>query len=141
MLGDGDKEIEIVYSGEKIFCIHDQLEQPRQNKIYCTGTTSLMNHPRKALSFVLFESPFTSISTVSRGHPSLVSLKETYLVIVEGEQGRVSRVRWRWEIIEKGAEGPSGYRRYRAWTQVSSAWLSFLLFMNTSSGYSEEEGG
>ncbi len=27
-----------------------------------------------ALSFVLLESPFTSVSTVSRGHPSLVSL-------------------------------------------------------------------
>ncbi len=34
------------------------------------------NEPTKKgpLSFVLFESPFTSVSTVSRGHPSLVSL-------------------------------------------------------------------
>jgi hypothetical protein len=29
------------------------------------------------LSFVLFEFPFTSVSTVCRGHPSLVSLPET----------------------------------------------------------------
>jgi hypothetical protein len=34
------------------------------------------NEPTKkgALSFVLFEYPFASVSTVSRGHPSLVSL-------------------------------------------------------------------
>jgi hypothetical protein len=32
------------------------------------------------LSFVLFESPFTSVSTVSRGHPSLVSLISIVLV-------------------------------------------------------------
>jgi hypothetical protein len=73
-----------------------------------------MNHPRKALSFVLFESPFISVLTFSRGHHSLVSLIKTNLVIVEGEQGRVPRVGRRWQIIEEGAEGPSGYRRYRA---------------------------
>jgi hypothetical protein len=34
-----------------------------------------MNQPRKdPLTFVLFESPFTSVSTASRGLPSLVSL-------------------------------------------------------------------
>ncbi len=43
-----------------------------------------------------------------------ISVIKTYLVIVEGEQGRVSRVGWRWQIIEEGAEGPSGNRRYRA---------------------------
>jgi hypothetical protein len=50
------------------------------------------------------------------------------------EGGRLSKVWWRWKIIEESAEGPSGNSGYRAWTQVSSAWLSFLLFMNTSSG-------
>jgi hypothetical protein len=30
------------------------------------------------LSYVLFEPPFTSVSTVSRGHPSLVSAFEPY---------------------------------------------------------------
>ncbi len=29
------------------------------------------------LSFVLLESPFISVSTVSRGHPALVSLRKT----------------------------------------------------------------
>jgi hypothetical protein len=39
----------------------------------------MTNEPTKErpLSFVLLESPFTSVSTVSRGHPSLVSLPET----------------------------------------------------------------
>ncbi len=47
-----------------------QLGQP--TKIFCTGTTSSMNQTREGpLSFVLFESPFASVSTVSRGHPSL----------------------------------------------------------------------
>ncbi len=52
-----------------------RLEQPRQEK------SLLYRHdkPNKStkegsLSFVLFESPFTSVSTASRGHPSLVSL-------------------------------------------------------------------
>jgi hypothetical protein len=40
---------------------------------------SLLDEPTKKrfLSFVLFESPFASVSTVSRGHPSIVSLPET----------------------------------------------------------------
>jgi hypothetical protein len=35
-----------------------------------------LNEPIKkgSLSFVLFESPFATVSTVGRGHPSLVSL-------------------------------------------------------------------
>jgi hypothetical protein len=37
-------------------------------------------HPTKGKdppSYVLFESPFASVSTVGRGHPSLVSLVDT----------------------------------------------------------------
>jgi hypothetical protein len=46
-----------------------------RTKLYCTGTTSLMNQTKEErLSFVLFVSQFTSVSTVCRGHPSLVSL-------------------------------------------------------------------
>jgi hypothetical protein len=61
---------------KKKFCT-DRLEHMRQNKnlLYRQDKTS---EPTKEeqLSFVLFESPFTSVSTVSRGqpHPSLVSL-------------------------------------------------------------------
>jgi hypothetical protein len=55
-----------------------RLEQPRQNKnlLYRHDKP---NEPTKKgpLSFVLFESPFTSVSTVSRGRPSLVSLEYT----------------------------------------------------------------
>jgi hypothetical protein len=49
LLGDGSKGIEIVYGEEK-----DKPNEPSKE-----GT----------LSFVLFESPFTSVSTVIRGHP------------------------------------------------------------------------
>ncbi len=66
--------------GKKYFAL-GRLEQPRQNK------NLLHRHDKPNeltkvghLSFVLFESPFTSVSTVSRGQPSLVSLfiiKET----------------------------------------------------------------
>jgi hypothetical protein len=45
------------------------------------------NEPAKEgpLSFALFESPFTSISTVNRGHPSLVSLVETITTTTNGK--------------------------------------------------------
>ncbi len=45
-----------------------------KKKFSCIGTTSPTNHPRNDPSFVLFESPFTSVSTVSSSHPSPVSL-------------------------------------------------------------------
>jgi hypothetical protein len=70
--GDGDKRIEIMYCTvrKKIFCT-GPTEQLRQNKnlLYRHDKP---NEPTKKghLSFVLFESPFTSVSTVSRGHPS-----------------------------------------------------------------------
>jgi hypothetical protein len=53
------------------------LKQPRQNTILLYRHDKPMqrtNLERTPLSFVLFESPFTSISTVRRGHPSPVSL-------------------------------------------------------------------
>jgi hypothetical protein len=51
------------------------VKQPRQN----INIMYLHDEPNEQtkegpLSFVLFESPFTLVSTVSRGHPSLVSL-------------------------------------------------------------------
>jgi hypothetical protein len=44
---------------------------------FVLGWLDKPNKPTKkgSLSFVLFESPFTSVSIVSRGHPSLVSLQ------------------------------------------------------------------
>ncbi len=53
------------------------LEQPRQDKISYTATTSPMNQTMddaRIPFFVLLESPFASVSTVSRGHPFIVSL-------------------------------------------------------------------
>ncbi len=49
LLGDGDKGIKIVYGGEEKNILYwPTIEQPRQkNKIYCTGTTSPTNQPRK----------------------------------------------------------------------------------------------
>ncbi len=70
----GRKELKLCTVGKKYFVL-GRLEQPRQNKnlLY---RHDLPNEPTKKgpLSFVLLESPFTSISTVSRGHPSQVSL-------------------------------------------------------------------
>jgi hypothetical protein len=60
----GTKELKIVCSEEKIFCTGPTREAKAQQK-YQKGPPL----------FVLFESPFTSVSTApSRGHPSLVSL-------------------------------------------------------------------
>ncbi len=65
LLSDGDKWIEIVYSKENN--IFGRLKQPRQDKnlLYRHEEPS---EPTKEgpLSFVLFESPFASVSTVSR---------------------------------------------------------------------------
>jgi hypothetical protein len=60
LLKDGEKEFEIVYG-----------EEPNE---------ATKEGP---LSFVPFESPFASVSTVSRGHLSLV-----YLKLVHFNQGR-----------------------------------------------------
>jgi hypothetical protein len=65
--------------GIQIFC-SGPTRAAKTAKISCTGTPSPTYQPRKdPLSFVLFESPFTSVSTVSRGHSSLVSLLMLYL--------------------------------------------------------------
>jgi hypothetical protein len=74
LLDDGDKGIEIVYGEEKYFVLV-RLEQLRQNE-KLLHRHDKPNEPNKEgpLSFVLSESPFTSASTVSRGHPSLDSL-------------------------------------------------------------------
>ncbi len=59
-------------------------EQPRQDTILLDWHDE-PNKPTKKgpLSFVLFEAPFTSVSTVSRGHPSLyptTSVSTAYIV-------------------------------------------------------------
>ncbi len=62
----------------KRYTVLDRLEQPRQTeKILYQHDKP--NEPTKGgpLSFVLCESPFASVSTVNRSHPSLVSLGET----------------------------------------------------------------
>jgi len=68
LLSDGNRGMEIVY-GEKNFVL-GRLEQPGQNKniLYRHDKP---NEPTKegTISFVLFDSPFTSVSTVSRGTP------------------------------------------------------------------------
>jgi hypothetical protein len=78
LLGEGDKVIEIVYGERKKYFVLDRLKQPRQNKnlLYWHDKP---NDPTKegSISFALFESPFTSVSHVRRGHPSLVSLGVT----------------------------------------------------------------
>jgi hypothetical protein len=67
-----------VYGVEKKYFVLGRLEQPRLNK------NLMYRHDKpkeptkeRPLSFVLFESPFVLVSTVSMGHPSLVSLSST----------------------------------------------------------------
>jgi hypothetical protein len=71
-MGSGDKWIEIVCDEEKKYLVIVRLEEPRQNMYRHDKPYK----PTKEgpLSVVLFEFPFTSVSTVSRGHRSLVSL-------------------------------------------------------------------
>jgi hypothetical protein len=76
LLGDRDIGIEIVYGEKKKYLVQGRIEQPRQNK----NLLYWQDKPKEGpVSFVLFESPFTSVSTVSRGHPSLFSLIRHYI--------------------------------------------------------------
>jgi hypothetical protein len=64
-----------MYDEKKKYFVLDRQGQPRQDKkIMYPHNDS--NKPTKEgpLSNVLFESPFASVSTVSGGHPSPVSL-------------------------------------------------------------------
>ncbi len=72
--GDGGQKI--VYGEEKNILL-GQPEQPRQNIVHRHDKPNELTK-KGPLVFVLFESPFTSVSTVSRGHLSLVSLAGTH---------------------------------------------------------------
>jgi hypothetical protein len=92
LLGDGDNRIKIVYGEEKNILYWDD-KSPRQNK----NLVNLHGKPKKPtmeglLSFVLFESPFTSVSTVSRGHPSLVSLLVSIFIYFPLKVFRLARI-------------------------------------------------
>jgi hypothetical protein len=81
LLVDGDKGL-TKYTVRKKYFVLGRPEQPRHATIFCYVMTSPTNQPRKdqgPLSFVLTESPFTSVSAVSRGHPSLVSPSLAYI--------------------------------------------------------------
>ncbi len=73
----GTKELKLCMVRKKYFIL-GRLQQPRQNKSILYRHDK-PNKPAKEgpLSFVLFESPFIPVSTVSRGHPSVISLHIT----------------------------------------------------------------
>jgi hypothetical protein len=69
LLSDGDKGIEIVCSEEKNICLRPTRAAKTEQKSLVLRT----NQPKEApSSFVLFGSPFTPVSTDSRGHPYLL---------------------------------------------------------------------
>ncbi len=88
LLDDGDKEIEKVYGEEKKYFVLGRIEQPSKNKnlLYRHDKP---NEPTNSgpLSFVLFESPFTSVSTVGRNHPSLVSFSTNLRILPSNDLG------------------------------------------------------
>ncbi len=69
--------------GEGKNFVMGRLEQPRQAE-------QKLKEPTKEgpFSFVLFESPFTSVSTVSTGHPFLVSLISLHLFPIVQQAGQ-----------------------------------------------------
>jgi hypothetical protein len=75
LLGDGDKGIEIVYGEENnmLYCMANYRAAKAEQKSLVLAQLK-PNEPtkEKPLSFVPFESSFTSVSTASRGHPSLI---------------------------------------------------------------------
>ncbi len=76
LLGDEDTNIKIVYGEEKnILYWADQSSQGRI-KVSCTGATSQTNQPREHPFRPLV--PISLVSTVSRGHSSVVYLVRTF---------------------------------------------------------------
>jgi hypothetical protein len=74
-MGEGDKLIEIAYSEEKIFCpVPTRAAKAGQKYLVLAGQAKQSSPKVGPLQFVLFESPFTSVSTDSRGHLSLQPL-------------------------------------------------------------------
>jgi hypothetical protein len=63
-----------VYSDKKIFCLGLTRAAKVEQKSIVPERESNEQTKEGSLSFVLFESSFTSVSTVSRGLPSLVSM-------------------------------------------------------------------
>jgi hypothetical protein len=81
-----------VYGVENNILYWADFSSQGRTKIYCNDTTSITNETTKEgpLSFVLFEPPFTSVSTVNRGHIFLVSLGLTKKKI-EGTDTEIKR--------------------------------------------------
>ncbi len=71
LLGDGDKGIEKVYSEEKIILYCPAKAEQKSLVPLRKAKQATKEGPHL---FVLFESPFTTVSTVGRGNSFLVSL-------------------------------------------------------------------
>jgi hypothetical protein len=70
-IGNGDKEIEKVYLRKKIFSTLPTRAAEAERNLFYRHDKSNELTKEGPLSLVLFESTFISVSTVSRGHPSL----------------------------------------------------------------------
>jgi hypothetical protein len=60
-----------------MFCTEPTRAAKAEQKSLVPARQGQQTNQQGPLSFVLFKSPFTSVSTVGRGHPSLVSLDKT----------------------------------------------------------------
>jgi hypothetical protein len=83
LLENGDKETEIVYGEEKTFYTGLTREARQAKNLLYRHEEPNESTNEGSLSFVLFESPFTTVSTVSRGHLSLFSLVPIVSVIYQ----------------------------------------------------------
>jgi hypothetical protein len=82
LLGDRDKGTEIMYGKQKqLYWAIGPTRALKGDQKSLVPARQAQPTKEGALSFVLFESPFTSVSTVSRGYPSLVVIKASLGVI------------------------------------------------------------
>jgi hypothetical protein len=86
LLGDGDKGTEIVYGEEKNIFL-GRLDQPKQNKYLVPARQAQRTNQERTLSFVLFESPRTAVST----HLSFNSQQGPPLSSLSGRGSRPKR--------------------------------------------------
>ncbi len=102
--------------GKNIFCTEQTKAAEAEQKSLVPTRQAQRTNQGRPLLFVLFESPFPSVSTVSRGHTSLVSLRILYCIT------------WTNPPILGGTLGTVqlGVHKYLYLNCTMLGWLSFL---------------
>ncbi len=139
LLGDGDNLFKIMHGIKNVFLLRrlDAAKAGQKSLVYWHIKP---NEPTKEgpLAFVLVESPFVSASTVSSGHPSLVSLGlwrylPRYISKERGSGNEGPPDPQRYILLSAGRQGEANEKTQLALLIVS--FISILFILYTTSLY------